>query len=370
MGEVMTVRGVIAAAELGFTSMHEHLHCNATFYMDLYRDEVEPWDPARFPPPPDAPVAIENLAFLTHMGFVSCADDWDLTDEELMTAETADYAAAAGGAIVDVTPPGIGRNVDALRRISERTGVHVIASTGLYAAASWPTRFRAMSVEELAEHMIDEIDTGIDGTGIRAGHIKTACNVFDDAEERAVRAGAIASQATGIAMTVHHGIDIDEERSRAMVDAILDAGADPTRVVLCHMQGFLGTTDIATLVRDPAAWPPRCDYLLELADRGFALSIDTFGMRWDMEPLGHRGGDDVRKLAGIVALCEAGHAERVVVGCDVFLKTMTRRYGSDGFARLLNYVVPMLRRVGLPDEQIDAITRGNPARLLAREASR
>ncbi len=369
MGEVMTVRGPIEAADLGFTSMHEHLHCDASFYMDLYRDAVEPWDPARFPPPPDAPVTIENLAFLRHMGFVSSHDDWDLTDEELMAAETADYATAGGGAMLEVSAPGIRGDVRAMRRISELTGVHVVASTGLYAAASWPQRFHDMTVDQLTSYMIEEVEVGIDGTDVRAGHIKTACNVFDDAEQRALRAGAAAARATGVSMTVHHGLDVDEETSRAMVDVLLDAGADPERTILCHMQGFVGTSDIDELVHDPTAWMPRFDHLMALADRGFVLSIDTFGMLWDMEPLGHRGGDDARKLAAIAALCEAGHAERVVVGCDVFLKTMTRRYGSDGFARLLSYVAPMLERVGVAAADVRAITHGNPARLLEKVGS-
>ena len=75
MAEALTVRGPVDVAELGFTSMHEHLHCDASFYMDLYRASVEPWPPERFPCPPDAPVTIEHLAFLRRGGFLSCRED-------------------------------------------------------------------------------------------------------------------------------------------------------------------------------------------------------------------------------------------------------------------------------------------------------
>ena len=366
MREVLTVRGPVDASTLGFTSMHEHLHCDGSFYMDQYRDLVEPWPPAAFPCPPDAPVAMEHLGFLHHLGSVSCRDDWDFTDEELVAAEVTDFAAMGGSTILEVSAPGIRGDVLAMRRISERTGVHVVASTGLYVAASWPDRFHEMSVDELAAYMVAEIEEGIDGTDVRAGHIKTACNVFDDAERRALRAGALAARATGVSMTVHHGVEIDEKTSRGMVGELLDAGADPERTILCHMQGLTVTTDIATLVRDPEAWKPRHDYLLELAGRGFVLSIDTFGMPTDFEPLGHRGENDIERLAAVVALSDAGHAERVVVGCDVFLKTMTRRYGGDGYVRLLSFVAPMLEGVGVPFAAIRAITHDNPARLLAR----
>ena len=47
-----------------------------------------------------------------------------------------------------------------------------------------------------------------------------------------------------------------------------------------------------------------------------------------------------------------GYGEKIVVGTDVFLKIMTRRYGGHGYVRLQNYVVPTLQRIGVSPDLI------------------
>ena len=61
-----------------------------------------------------------------------------MLDEEVMTAETADFKASGGDALLDMSAPGLRSDLHAIRRISERTGVNVVTSKGLYMEDSWP----------------------------------------------------------------------------------------------------------------------------------------------------------------------------------------------------------------------------------------
>ena len=41
------------------------------------------------------------------------------------------------------------------------------------------------------------------------------------------------------------------------------------------------------------------------------------------------------------------------------------RYGGDGYAHILENVVPLMRRKGVSEDEIEAILVRNPARILA-----
>ena len=71
--------------------------------------------------------------------------DFDLGDVDAMTAEIGEATAKGLNAIVDAMPCDAGRSALKLAELSRRTGVHVIAPTGLhhdryYGAAHWSAR--------------------------------------------------------------------------------------------------------------------------------------------------------------------------------------------------------------------------------------
>ena len=59
-------------------------------------------------------------------------------DLETTIEEVRRYRDAVGGAIVDETTIGIGRNPEGLARISRESGVHIIMGAGFYVAAVHP----------------------------------------------------------------------------------------------------------------------------------------------------------------------------------------------------------------------------------------
>ncbi len=368
MAEIMTVRGPIAPRELGFTSMHEHILCDASVFLRRYGAMIPPEAPVS----PDEPIALDNLSILRH-AFILSRDTMDMRDEALMAAEVADFRATGGQAMVEMSAPGLRFDVAALRRISERTGVHIVATTGLYSEDSWPERYRLMEMEELAAFMRSEIEAGIDGTAIKAGHLKVAITdasapgvtPFSERQRALLGAAVRVSEETGLSLTVHPPLDT-REAAREVIRSMRAEGMTPGRAVIAHAEMFFASQDIASLVRDPLASRVNVDFAKELLDAGFNVSIDSFGHFYDAEPLGRTCIADWQRLAGLVGLVEAGYSSQIVLGTDIFLKILTRRRGGEGYARLTGFVIPILHRLGVAPAHITAMSVDNPARILSR----
>jgi len=361
----MTVSGAIMPTELGFTSMHEHVLTNCDFYMDDFVPLLgDP--PARvFPTPADAPIKLEDLAYLSHGYYVRNHDVWDLTDETLMAAELEDFRSCGGSAVLECSAPGIRGDIEGLKRISESTGVHIIASTGLYAEKSWPERFQRMDTNQFLNYMLGEIEEGMDGTTIKPGQIKVASNGNTERQLDFLRAASRVSASTDIMVTAHLGIGTDHEDSRAVYQTLLENGMNAERLLMCHIQSNVQITNLEILLDDPSAWAPQLDYVREVLDLGINVCFDCFGMTWDTEAMGSVAESDTYKIAAIYQLLNEGYSDQIVIGTDVFLKLMTRRYGGHGYIRLQNYVVPTLQRIGVEEDTIAKLTTRNPARLLA-----
>lgn len=364
----MTVLGPIDQNELGFTSMHEHILLNGGFLREETRKLISSPDKSWFPSSLDDPVKMENLFYLNR-GYHSQSYDNCILDEELMIKEVQDYKIAGGSAILELSIPGIRGDVLGLKRISEKTGVHIIASTGLYAEESWPERFHDMSVKELVSYMIKEVEEGIQDTDIKAGHLKFGPNSMSSKEKKMVSAIAIASRETGLSATLHHGLRMTKDQGREMVKILKSENVNPERIILAHADkltfNYPESYMIKNYVIDPDFRKLDLDYVKELLDYGFNLSFDTFGHNWHHEATGLMNQTDYERLAGLVALINEGYSEQLVIGCDVYTKTCTRRYGGSGYSRLLNFVVPTLREIGISEEDVKNIIINNPARLLS-----
>ena len=233
---VRTVRGDIAPTDLGVTQTHEHLRCDQR----LCRSAD---------------------------GFPSDTTMMVLTDVELVVDALNDFRAAGGQAIAEMTVMGWGRDVAVLREISERTGVHVIATSGFYVEDCLPSFARTATVEELTDFLVKELMEGADGTSIRTGILKSGVGrpVIEGVELRCAKAVARAQLVSGVAITTHtSGSSRFEIRGGNLGLAHLDVfeaeGVDPSRVIIGH-------TDENADIRQ----------LLELARRGACVQFDVVG---------------------------------------------------------------------------------------------
>ncbi len=130
MAFIRTERGDINPVGLGACYAHEHVLCS---------------------PPPDAGDR-----------------DMELDSEAAALQELTWFRDAGGRALVDMTLADYGRNAPGLRRVSEVTGIHIVATTGLH-KEKFSGRFtRDKSVDELADHFTRDVMEGVDGTGVKA----------------------------------------------------------------------------------------------------------------------------------------------------------------------------------------------------------
>src|SRR5215813_7737727 len=124
--------------------------------------------------------------------------------------------------------------------------------------------------------------------------------------------------------------------------------------------------DRRRLIRDPRSRHIRTGYHIELLDAGANISIDCFGHNWNIAPNDWVIESDIDRLTGLLALVEDGYASQIVLGTDVCFKMLTRRGGGLGYRHLTGTILPLLRRLGLQEKDINMMTVTTPAVLLAR----
>jgi phosphotriesterase-related protein len=230
--------------------------------------------------------------------------------------------------------------------VSRRSGVHIIAGTGLYTEETLSPAQAALDVEGMRALMVRDLTHGFPGTDVKAGVIGEIAlsHPMTDVEARAIRAAARAHNDTGAAICVH-GISMDA------IEILQQEQADLSRVVACHQDG---TT------------PERAK---PMADLGIYIEFDCFGHEFYCDNGAYDGdwpwyfSSDTERVAGLIKMLEAGYAEQLLISQDICVKMQLRRYGAYGYAHLLENVRPMLLRAGATESQIDTMMVRNTARL-------
>ena len=302
MPTVQTVQGAVEADELGLTLVHEHL---------LFRDEAvaAQW-PARYD---------EQL--------------------ELDAALVAVNAAKDRGVQTIVDPTGMfgGRDVRFMLRVAEETGVRIVPCTGIYSYDYLPHYFVNRDVEAMAEHFIEDLEYGIQGTEIRAAFLKCAADAPGVTEnlEKVHRAVARASARTGAPIMAHSMPAVST--APRQIEIFEDEGVDLARVQIAHC----GDSDDA-------------DYIEALIERGVYAGLDRYGLEMFL-PIDKRN-------ATAAELLRRGHAERLMISQDFcasidwFPPEAAEGLESHGAIRnwsmtlVFDEVVPALRELGVMDD--------------------
>ncbi len=318
---IQTVLGAVEPEQLGITLAHEHV-------FTLTPDSQQQW-----------------------------SDEWD---EETRVAEaiTTLTALAASGVstIFDPTVDGLGRNIPRVRRINEQVpDLNIVVATGIYTYADVPGWFSARgpgALPDLPEPMIDlftrDITSGIQGTDVRAAFLKCAIDHhgLTKGVERIMRACAQTHLGTGAPMMVHThpGSQTGLEVKRVLAEE----GVAPTRVMLAHSGD---STD--------------ADHLSSLADEGFLLGMDRFGIDTMLDFDG--------RVGIVVELCRRGYAGSMVLSQDAACYIDWVQPDVMPFLPNWNYlhvqrdVVPALLAGGVSQEQVDQMLVANPRRFLTGE---
>src|SRR4051794_22062936 len=325
MTRIPIVGGEIDASQLGRTLMHEHIFIRTP-------ELQEAWP--------------------GFMGF---------EDEEALIADAHEklkqIKASGIDTIVDMTAPGLGRQVKRVARAVEGTGLQVIVVTGYYTYTdlpfpmkyNGPGRFFNTDPDDafLVDLFVRDIEEGIEGTDIKAGVVKCCTDepgVTPDIE-RLIRAVAKAHLRTDVPIMTH-----THAKTRRGLDQqriLREEGVDLSRVLIGHSNE---TGDI--------------DYLVEMLEAGSSLGFARGGLKYD-PPL-------EAQQAALVELCRRGYAGQIVLSQD-------RHCTSDWFPEegvraalpewthqfVTGSLIPGLLENGVTEDQVDQMMRRNPEAFFA-----
>lgn len=329
---VRTVNGDIPADSIGPIAFHEHLLFNI----------AAPGSGL------GAPIDIENRWQTDYRSNENAANARQ-QDPDIAARELSAFAGDGGALLVDQSVIGLGRDPEGQRAASRASRVHVVAATGTYTAPYLDSVTAGLDEDALAERFTAEIRDGMDCTEIRAGLIgEIGCSwPLEPVERRALIAAARAQMRTGAAISVHPGRHPDA--CGQILDILEGAGADLSRVVLCHMDRTY----------------PDGTGILPLLERGALVEWDFFGIEQSRYWMGDvELPTDRQRLRTIADLAERGFADRITVSHDICTSTRMTRFGGHGYGHLLRNVAPLMRQMSMPLALIDALLRETPLRLL------
>ncbi len=321
MPTVETARGPIDTAELGQTLMHEHV-----FLIDPEIQQNHP-------------------------------EEWGSEDDRVADAvrKLNEVAALGVRTVIDPTVIGLGRYVPRIERIARQVDLNIVVATGVYTYDAVPLHFRyrgpalnATLGTDVPDPMVDmfvgDIRDGIAGTSVKAAFLKCAIDAegLTPGVERVMRAVAKAQLETGVPITVHTH---PGSRQGLVVKRVLcdEEGVDPRRVVLGHSGD---TTD--------------ADHLSELADAGFVLGMDRFGINLDTT---FEARADI-----VVEMCRRGYAESMVLSQDAscyfdwIQQDLLALMPQWRYTHIHEEVLPYLLEHGVTQDQVDTMLVANPRR--------
>lgn len=319
MPDVQTVLGPVPAGSLGQTLMHEHV-----FVLD---QEIEANYPGRWHEQTRRDDAVVKLTELASRGVRT---------------------------LVDLTVIGLGRYVPRVQDIARQVDITIVVATGLYTYDDVPMFFRFRGPGKLVdgpdlleEFFVRDLTVGIADTGVRAGILKCATDRsgMTPGVERVLRAVARAHRETGAPISTH--TDALTRRGLEQQEVFRQEGVDLGRVVIGHSGD---TTDL--------------DYLRQVADAGSYLGMDRFGLDLMLS--------SEERIATVVALCEQGYAERMVLSHDA--SCFTHNFDAADKARLMpqwqyttvhDEVLPALRERGVSEHDIELMLVHNPRAILS-----
>ncbi len=341
-GKVVTVAGPVDPGTLGITLIHEHIFIDISCY---YRPPSDP-EGKRLG---TQPLRLRNLGWV-RQNSMSSRSNLHLDDARIAIAELRRFGGAGGGAVVDQTPVGIGRNPEGLRNIAQKTGLRIIAGSGYYIAVSHPPKVATSTRDQLTEQIVRDTTQGIDQTGVRAGIIGEIGTSWplQPGEEKVLRGAAQAQKQTGAPMSIHPGTS--REAPQRIIAILREEGVDLHRVLMSHIEArYRGGLD---------------DYKA-LADTGCNLAFDTFGREQYFAALGRQHPQDDQRIEMIAELARQGYAKQIMLSQDVCYRSDLFCYGGHGYAHILRNIVPRLESRGVPAADIERMLVLNPNKFLA-----
>ncbi|HCE59081.1 MAG TPA: aryldialkylphosphatase [Prolixibacteraceae bacterium] len=304
--KIITVVGEIPASEIGKTLHHEHLlvdfiGADSTGYHRWNRDSV-------------VEKVLPYLLEIKKLGYKT---------------------------LVECTPAYIGRDPLLLKMLSVKSGIQIITNTGYYSAVGGkfiPKHGFTETAEQLANRWIDEVKSGIEGTGIYPGFIKIAVEraPLQEINRKVVEAACIAHKATGLTIMSHTGLAVPAYQE---IEILKQFGVHPSAFIWTH-------------ANNEKDWGK----IVDAAKMGVWIAFDKFEQK------------ETESFSEFALLMKKeGLLNRLLFSHDAGWYDPMKPGGGTfrDFTAIEKFLIPALKEKGLSVKEINQIFELNPAEVFA-----
>ena len=236
------------------------------------------------------------------------------------------------------------KNIEDLKTISTRSGVHIIAAGG-YFHAPFPAELMAKSDDQIIDEYVSDAKAQRWGA---FGEIGTSMEMHAD-ERRMLRILALGHQRTGIPIFTHTPHEGCGKCALEQLDFFEAEKVDPRHLCIGHL---------SDLHDDPKALVP-----IAIAKRGAWIGFDTVGHELNVSKT--TLVTDRMKLQRVLAIIEAGLEDYLLLSADLAHNNHLKANWGEGFSTVQKSFAGKMRNAGVKEPTISKILHDNPRRFLA-----
>jgi phosphotriesterase-related protein len=294
-----------------------------------------------------AALASGPVLFHEHLSLHLAGLEEHFTDDVALMIDEVKAAGREGvSCIVDAGHADMGRRMDALQRIAAESKIPIVASGGYYLQRTYPPEIATKTADEIADLVVHEAKAQRWGA---LGEIGQQGGELTADERKVFQAVAKVQNRIGLPIFTHNAYlgarspsnVVPRDAAIRQLDVLESSGAKPEHVAIGHV----------CCLDDPKA-----EIATELARRGAFVGFDRVTI--PIVP-------DAQKAATIMAMVEAGHADKLLISSDFYSQRSLRKNGGAGIGQAVTVLKPMLLKAGMSDEMLHSILVDNPRRFLA-----
>jgi len=238
---------------------------------------------------------------------------------------------------VDATPNFLGRDVQLLQKVADKTGLRIITNTGLYGVRHnkfVPAYAQHMTAQSLSAIWTKEFEEGIEGTTIKPGFIKIGIDNADPLSEmhsKLVKAATLTHLKTGMTIASHTGKALGLWPQLAILQ---DAGVSPEAFIWVHAQN-----------------ENNHENYLKAAQMGCWISLD--GVGWEQE----------KYVAKILYAKEHGILDKILISHDAgWYDPGKATQNIKSFTNIFRKLYPELKSKGFTEDEFNMLISINPSK--------
>jgi phosphotriesterase-related protein len=267
-------------------------------------------------------------------------------DVALMVEEARGALKDGLACIVDGGHPDMGRDLEALRRITTESGLPIVASGGYYMQRTYPAGIATKSADRIADDLVK--DAAAEHLGAY-GEIGPQGDELTADERKVFEAMGRAQARNGLPIFTHNAytgtrqtrVPVPKDASLRQLDILEKAGGTPRHIAIGHV----------CCLDDPKA-----AIAIALARRGVFVGFDRATLMTM---------PDADRVMMAMALADAGYADHLLLSSDLYSAPALEEGGGPGLAETATIFGPMLLKAGMNESTLRRILIDNPRRFLA-----